>query len=435
MLAKRSNSFLKIKTLFISAVLLVLLTKCYVPSEYLESDLIPEGERLAVKTDTTFILSAHTVTYETVDARGLDVIILGAIYDDVFGQVKSSFMSEIRLSSITRKFGLNPSVDSAFFILKLNSFYGNKSIPLNVTMFELSKSIKADSLYNALQPVGSMIYPTPIGTTTYQGEKYLRIPISIDFANKLINANEETMASQEAFNGYIKGIYITADLLADPIGNDGKVMHYFNYADAENKLTLYYTSTYSNEIVDTTFNYYFSTGTLHNLRFQHDHSTANPATAIPNLNNTETQDSVFYLQGLGGTRGLVKLEGLSDWASKMPVIINRAELRIEPQQVPFFEADSILTDINIFKKNSANEYVAITDLQYFSGTFGGNYIKYKGYYSFNITNHLQEQLRSLSPDLNIYLEPRNRFSRASQTILKSGNNSKKIKLIITYTKL
>jgi hypothetical protein len=171
--------------------------------------------------------------------------------------------------------------------------------------------------------------------------------------------------------------------------------------------------------------------------FEHDHSTASPATAILNLNNTTTQDSVFYLQGLGGTRGLIKLEGLSDWANKMPVIINRAELRIEPEQVPIsiFEPDSVFTEINIFKKNSANQYSAITDLQYYSGTFGGNYIKYKGYYSFNITNHLQEQLQSTTPNLDIYLEPRSRFARASQTILKTANNSKKIKLIVTYTKL
>lgn len=436
MLTKKSNSFLKpktfvfVKVLSISFVILSLFTKCYVPSEYLESDLIPEGERLAVKTDTTFILSAHTVSYDdTIDTRGFTEIVLGAINSNVFGSVKSSFISQLGLTSANFEFGEGAILDSAVFYLKLKAFYGDKSAPLNVSMYELSESIISDSTYNSYLP---NMYPTPIGTATYQGESKLRIPLTYDFANKLLTADSIHMARQDSFSNYIKGLYITTSSLS----SYKKAMYYFNYTDTANYLTLYYRAPNASLELDTLkLKYQFSQSALRNLVFEHEHSTANPTTAILNLNNTTTQDSVFYLQGLGGTKGLIKLEGLSEWASKMPVVINRAELRIEPEQVPFFESDSVFTEINIYKKNSENQYDAITDLLYYSGTFGGTYIKYKGYYSFNITNHLQEQLQSSAPNLNIYLEPRNRFSRASQTILKTANNSQKIKLIITYTKL
>jgi hypothetical protein len=438
MLAKRSNSFFKSKTfgfvkvLSISVVLLGIFTKCYVPSEYLESDLIPEDERLGVEIDTTFILSAHTVSYDNIiDTRGFTEIVLGAANSNVFGHVKSSFISQIGLTSANFKFKQGSILDSAVLYLNLKAFYGDKSETLNVSMYELSESLIVDSTYNNYLP---NMYPTPIGTATYQGESKLRIPLTYDFANKLFTADSIHMARQDSFLNYIKGLYITTS----SVSSYKKAMYYFNLTDAANSITLFYRAPNANLSLDTLqFKYQFSQSALRSLVFEHDHSTASPATAILNLNNTTTQDSVFYLQGLGGTRGLIKLEGLSDWANKMPVIINRAELRIEPEQVPIsiFEPDSVFTEINIFKKNSANQYSAITDLQYYSGTFGGNYIKYKGYYSFNITNHLQEQLQSTTPNLDIYLEPRSRFARASQTILKTANNSKKIKLIVTYTKL
>ncbi len=66
--------------------------------------------------------------------------------------------------------------------------------------------------------------------------------------------------------------------------------------------------------------------------------------------------------------------------------------------------------------------------------FGGDYSKSKKYYSFNITNHLQELLKNPDNDA-IYVEPSNAYERAGGAVLRSGSHSSRMKLIITYTKL
>lgn len=429
-LLKSFKSLGFIKLLFISALSLGLFTQCYLPSDYLNNDSVPGQERLFVKTDTSFIVSAHTIEYDTAYIINFGEIVLGSINNNVFGRTKTSFMSELRLSFKDHDFGDSPTVDSIFLFLRINGYYGNKSIPLTVNVYELSDSIQQDSLYSVFSPVTNMIHPTPIGTTTYHGESFLKVPISNEWANKLLLADSATMATQDSFSKYIYGLYVAAEYLNEP----GKAMYYFNYTDVRNSLTLWYTKTQADTAVHVKFDYQFTAFTPRNMRIEHDKSTAVPSQAIIGLNDTITQDSVFYLQGLAGTKGVIKLLDIAAWADSMPIIINRAELQIEPETPSFFEQDSTLTPINIFKMYQ-KKLIPISDLAFASSTFGGNYSKSRGYYSFNITNHIQDLLLEDSPDVNIYLESRSRYSRASQTILRSGSNSRRIKLIITYTKL
>lgn len=412
-----------------AAFSLLVLTQCYAPADYLNTDFVPEHERLHVKTDTSFILSAHTVSYDSVFIMGFSDIVLGAINNDVFGKTRVSFMSQIRPSSLKHKFGTNPSVDSIFLFLKSNAFYGDKSVPVTINVYELAEPFNKDSLYSAFSPVGSMIHPAPIGTAQYQGESYLKVPISNEWAQKLITADSVTMATDTSFVKYVYGLYVSAEHINVP---NKKAMYYFTYMNALNNLTLYYTKNEPDTTIKVKFDYQFTAYAHRNIRIEHDRSAANPAYAMLGINDTTTQDSVFYLQGLGGAKGLIKLHDVFTWADSMPVIINRAELRIEPEKPLFFEQDSSLVPIDIYKK-ATKGYVKISDMA--ATNFGGTYSKSKGYYSFNITNHVQELIRKPNPDIDIYLEPRTRFSKASQTILKSASNSKRIKLIITYTKL
>ncbi len=422
----KSLRFLKIFS--VSAFAFVSITSCYTPSDYLNTDFIPDHERLYVKTDTSFIMSAHTIEYDTAYIMGFEDIVLGAINNNVFGKTRVSFMSQIRPSFLNHKFGTNPEVDSIFLFLKLNAFYGDKSVPVTINVYELATPFDKDSLYNAFSPVGDMINPTPIGTASYQGESYVKVPISNEWAQKLITADSVTMATDTSFVKYVYGLYVSAEHLNVP----GKAMYYFTYMSSLNNLSLYYTKNEPDTTFQVKFDYQFTSYSHRNIRIEHDKTAATPGEAIVGLNDTITQDSVFYLQGLAGTKGLIELTDIAAWADSMPVIINRAELRIPITNAPFFEQDSSQMPISIFKKVS-NSLVPIIDMS--GNNFGGTYSKSKGYYSFNITNHIQDLLLLPNSDLDIYLEPRTRFSRANQTILSSYINSNRIKLIITYTKL
>ncbi len=82
-----------------------------------------------------------------------------------------------------------------------------------------------------------------------------------------------------------------------------------------------------------------------------------------------------------------------------------------------------------------NKYYALTDFNTNSEVFGGKYIKSKNYYSFNITFYIQEILTGGNPDKVLYIEPYYTHTRANSVVLRSGSHERRMKLILTYTKL
>ena len=153
------------------------------------------------------------------------------------------------------------------------------------------------------------------------------------------------------------------------------------------------------------------------------------------LNDTITQDSVFYLQGFGGVYGKLRLDGLTNWIDSMPVVINRAELIIERENSLLLPEDSILNSIAIYMPIGEGQLSRIVDASSFSSTFGGTFSQSKNYYSFNITLHLQQLLTGDLTEKWLILEPSNTLSEVNRAILRSGNHRRKIRRALTYTKL
>ena len=156
-----------------------------------------------------------------------------------------------------------------------------------------------------------------------------------------------------------------------------------------------------------------------------------PGKEIQFLNDSTMQDSVFYIQGLSGVYGKIQLDGVAHWLDSMPVVLHKAELLIGKYTPETLTPDSLITNLSLRYKID-NKWAISYDgfISYL-----GNLRLYSCDYSINITSHLQRVLEGEIEDRGLYVFPSN-YSEVSRSVLYSGsNNSKKMKLKLTYTKL
>lgn len=419
----------KTTRLLITFLLLTpLFWKCISPPDYLGYELIPGQDMLSTKVDTTFSVSAFTLMGDTLDTRWFSQAIVGAMYDGVFGKTKAGILSSVQIGSVNHKFGANPVIDSVFLTLALKEQFGDPNIPIKVFVHELTDTLHRDSVYNALDPLSNIYNPEPIGTVSYQGGTKLKVPISMEWAQKFLTADSVTLADQKEFEKLFNGIYIRTNHL----DTYGKSFGFFDWNNIENQILLHYTKNEEDTSYKATYVMLLNTFCKRYIHFEHDYTAADPSLKINSLNDSLNQDSVFYVQGMGGVRGMIRLNDLQSWAEKMPIAINRAQLIIERELHDAMPPDSIINTITIYyKKGSSIELIDDYDV---SSSVGGKYVMSKQHYSFNISLHLQKLLNGDIESDILYLEPES-YLKPNQSVLRSSNHTGKMKLIITYTKL
>jgi hypothetical protein len=419
------------------------LNSCYNEPELLGGNLIPSTDLTKVKVDTSFEVAAYTVKTDSISTSGYQYAILGCATSNIFGQVKSDFLSEIYIYNIKDTLHLitpRPVPDYLELTIRHNKTWGTNHKPINVKVYELSDSLSTHTYNNGLVPVEGKYNPTLISMpTTYSGDSLLTIRLTSDFANKLINAPDSTFTSNLNFIKFMKGIFITSDEYSGPDG----VLYYF---DPYINLTLHYKKPKKNgTLIDTVFTYY-STNSLRYNHFSHDYTKARTDLKINHLNSTTLndtiyQDSLIYIDGLGGVRGLIKLKGTKEWAKKMPIAINRAELRFDVQDHPDFVRDSLTPNLFYYYYRYLNsaiitDYITNLDDYYFNGKINATkYSTPRKYYSIDVTFHLQNLLRGKHSKDYFFIEPSDFIARYRQGIIRSGKNSNRMKLVITYSKL
>lgn len=434
---KTLSSFRVLKLSIILALVATIQWQCISPPDFVGGDLIPPQDIFNVKIDTSFSISVFTVPYDTVVTQGFSEAIIGETYDPIFGRTKASFVTQLRIPSLNQRYGTNPTIDSAFLFITFSERLGNE--PINIAVYELTDSLARDSIYNSLAPIDNMYNPAPIGQflLPFNGEEgTLKIPIDLNWVNsRLIQPTlQDTtiMSSQVNFLKHFYGIHVAP---TSTFADYAKGMYYFNYLSGLSRLLVYYKN--DEQEVDTvslTYSYVMADPNYRFNHFKHDFEAADPNLTI-NFNSPEsTQDSVFYVKGLGGAKGVIVLDDIYNWIQKMPIAINRAELRIELEENESMPADTLLNNLFLFKSGKLNR-VNLNDYLIMGESFGGKYSKSKKYYSFNITYHLQSLLKDPNADNKIYVESRTADRRAEGAVLRSGSHSSRMKLIITYTKL
>ncbi|MDY0200217.1 MAG: DUF4270 family protein [Tenuifilaceae bacterium] len=412
--------------------------QCISPPDYLGGDLLPSQDLVRVKTDTSFQLSAFTQNYDSINTAYFITAVLGETYDPVFGRTKAQFFTQLALTKAGFSFGANPTIDSAFIYISLADKLGDE--PINIGVYELADSLQQRKSYNGIGNIDRFLGGTEIASLVapYNGEeKLLKIPINHSWIQEklfLASQNDTNIfGSQINFQKHLYGMCVKA---TNTFASYAKGMYLFDYNNTSSKLSVFYKNDKERENTkntNLTFSLFFTEELARFNHFEHDLSAADPSLAMSFSPNENTQDSVFYIKGLGAARGKIELKDIQQWVDLMPVAINRAELRLELEEHQNMPADSLLRSI-VFYTEKDDVRANLLDLAINQDVFDGQYKKSKKYYSFNITHYLQTLLNDPDGEPVFYVEPGYAYANPYGAVIRSWNNSQRMKLIITYTK-
>ena len=433
MFQKRSSIGIRHLGVLISGLFLSIfsLTSCYNEPGFLGNNLLPDEDIYKVKIDSSFKVSAFTLTKDSLNSFLASEVVMGYVNSEIFGSTKGSFVGRYLPGKSTDGYGgPTATADSIFFYFTASGFYGDSTTELNLRIHEITDTSLFWDKQNALSPINVNTYnPTPFVTATLKGKGSLKLPLPLAFGQSLMDSL--ALTDSKIFYTKFKGFYVTFDELP---GYGGVA---YNVSTSNMYLRLYYH--YVKQIngkdstIKTSKTYTFGSRFYEYL---HDYTKADPAKKIQHLNDTITQDTVFYTQSLGGVYGKITFPDLTQWRDSMPIVIHRAELIIGKADATTSLPDSTISQLLFYYKDG-NEWIGLIKDQITSTntlSSNGSYRTFRNGYSVNITYHFQRMLKGEYSDNSLYVFP-NSNTTIRHGVLKSGQNSTPIKLKITYTKL
>lgn len=433
------SSFFGISTSFrlIAAITLVLgLNACYNEPNLLGGDLIPSDDKSLVQTTDTFAVAAYTVKTDTLVTTGFTIGVLGNVNNNVFGKLKAGFYSRIEpydekdtLATLTPT--NRPDADSIILKLRLVRNWGGPNKSINIRVYRISEKIDSSKLYNGLTDFVQTYNATQVNEETiYSGEDTLNIKFKDDFAKIIYDADASVLGTKATFMNLMKGLYITADELVDPIG----VLYSFDIS--RSSIVMYYKKSLPS---GTQKLYYLTFSPIRFNSFQHTYTNVDPAIkslSANDITDNTPQDTVFGINGMGGVKGLFKFKSLKEWKKKMPIVIHRAELRFD---VLDHSVDSSMKGLYFYNYRDYtlynNKIVNVFDIPILDNVFVAGYNRAKTYYSLDVTIQLQKMIASKIPNEYIIVENKNYQNTYMQGLYRTSNNSNPIKLVVTYSKL
>lgn len=220
---------MKIKPLLIGLGLgITILSGCSDDLNLVGSTIQPGGDKMPVYVDT-FQMQATTLLMDSVYARTTSGL-LGEFYDPLYGNVKSDYICQFYCPD-NFKFKhepINKQIDSVDFkiIYYSGSWVGDSLTPMRAQIYQVDKQLEKD-FYTNFDPLEYCDMQNSLGMQTYtahdnavpdsvrESDDYvpsvtIRMPKAFGqkFYDETIK-NPGTFSSQENFNKFFPGLYIT----------------------------------------------------------------------------------------------------------------------------------------------------------------------------------------------------------------------------------
>lgn len=402
-------------------------------------------------------ISAYTFLEDSIITGNASQSLLGSFNDPVFGNTTVNFATQFRIQTFP-KYGTNPEIDSTFLCLYYKTVYGDTITAQQIKVYELEDPIyynttdsagkTSDYTYYNNVDLKQMASPQIIGQLDFipkisldssgsEVSQMLKIPIDVSIAEKLVFADSLNLINNDVFLNYFKGIFIETEKL-----NSGTGAIISLESTTQSALVVYYNNDENKaDTLPDTLNMAYSitefSARVNN--FFHDYSSTR---FYNNLNSDTNNDSLIFIQSMGGLESKIKIDNLSSWkdsvvvtnGDSIPYIINKAEL--------IFHVDTVITDIKKFPPPNRLlfTYVGATEQQFlpndyaFNTTYyGGDFFKNDNTYRFNITQHLQQIINGEIENHGFYLTTANNNGEANRVVLKGNNSKNGIQLVVTYT--
>ncbi|MFA5326559.1 MAG: DUF4270 family protein [Prolixibacteraceae bacterium] len=438
-----------IKFAFGFAWMVIVLWSCSTDPGKVGLDLLPTGDLVNV---SRVIEKESIKAYTEVDGNQRTDeptrTLLGTYNDSIFGKVTTDFAIQLRLNNFPT-YTKDDIFDSLVYYIAYKEVYGDTVTAQKLKLYELGSSLDLNSKYYQDVDLKSMVKGSPLVeldyvpkfrldslTNTYGSTKAdpkdtvtqeIAFHLSEEFARKLMSADSVKLSDNDAFLQFFKGLYIEAGDLSQggsivKATGSGMVLYYRKDADTTKYAQTFYVTQSSARV----------------SHFSHDYSTTAFASS---LGQTDTEDSLIYLQTTGGLRTKILIPNLGTWSDSTDFAINQAEL--------VFQIDTTVTDvtklippeqlvfsvIGIDDKGNPIKYLP-SDFSFSQIYYGGTYYSKDKTYRFNIARHLQEVIdkKAGRDNLGFYLSTSLPSSSYRRTVLKGSTSKTGIRLNITYSK-
>ncbi len=221
---------MKIKCLILGLILAsICLGGCNDELSLVGPTIQPDSDKITVFTDT-FNFEASTVLMNAVYAR-TDTSLLGEFYDPLYGTLKSDYICQFYCPD-NFAFTYTPidgMIDSVEFRIYYNAWIGDSLAPMRAQVYLVDKPLDK-YYYTDMNPADYCDMQTLLGSQTYTARDMsvsdslwatisaggytpnVRIRMPKEFGQKFYNEtvnNRATFASQEAFNTFFPGLYVT----------------------------------------------------------------------------------------------------------------------------------------------------------------------------------------------------------------------------------
>jgi hypothetical protein len=397
---KLKDQLKKIVFLSISLVFAAFIISCEKEPDELGLNIIPDEDNFFAKTETTTGIIATTVKNDSIisfypdtslNSAYLYKSIIGDYSDLKYGNTKASLLLNFYADSINHDFGNSPVVDSLILYLRFDSVFGEKNASMSLRISELKQSLSYKKIYysniNENEYKGSLVIDT---TIQFKDTSLIKIAITNkDFITKLLNAPKTSDTTLYRYNLHLQEYFKGFMIEASKTSGKGALAYIYpwTYNSTKNsKLVLYYKNTKNTNKLT----YGFLKGAVRVTSYKHNYSGTPIETA---LQNTELGQKITYVQGMGGVSTRIRIPDFTKVADLAPVAINKAELIIPAIDNSVEESTLFPKRLAIMAINSSGKY---SNIEYLYGqTFlDGIYDANKNIYTFNLTLHLQNLVKS-----------------------------------------
>ena len=417
-------------------------------------DLLPPSDTLNVKTTDTCLVVAYSVKQDSVRTDKAGSLILGSIFDPIFGKTTSGFYSHVRLADDSPDFGTNPVLDSLVLMMFYNGYYGDTLTRQNIKVYEISDDLVYDSVKFSNQDIGT--YPTlladqdfvpnisdsvQVGTSKYA--PHLRVNLSKltnYLGNKILSAPASALASNSAFIKFIKGLHVAST----PVNQKGALLN-FSINGNVSKLVVYFHDGNDPANDSLNFDMFLNESCGRFLHLDHNgylDASQDLKQQILNHDTARGADKLF-LQGMGGVKIKVNFPNFDKIENGKVIAINDAVLELKN-----FETDTTYSPpptLTLVRQDSAGRIGYVIDEGEGSSYFGGTYDAYKKTYYFRLTQHMQNILQKVyTSKFDLYImvnSPIKSYVSPNRIVLNGtkptvpGINSGNFQLKLTYTVL
>lgn len=427
--------------------LILAFSSCRKSPETIGNNLISDNNYIGVfHTDTVEII-CHAYT-DSVTTKNASNALLGAIKDPVFGTTEAGFYTQFRPSVAGQTFGSNPVLDSLVLQLYIADYYGDTMVMQTAHAYVLIDTLSYNETYYSHSVLATEVIdqannlqfmPRPhtktnaIGTDTV-GQPILRIPLSQELGNYLMNLDSSYYSRPDLFKQQFKGLYINCS----PVSQNGSILSINLTNNSFTMLQLYYHDAATPE-KPMRYNYYVTSSDTYFNHFDHDYHQGSPEFVQQLLDGQEGlgQEKV-YLQTMGGVRTFIQFPNLDHWADSLEncyLVVNEAKLILPASQQQLdsvYKAPSMLALIGF---NSDSTTYLLPD--YYEGTsyFGGSYDSKHNIVTFRISEYLQNIILKKKENVGLSLGINGSAYNAQRLVINGpeATEGEKMRLEVTYS--